>query len=85
MLRDLFPRRFLQWLGPLVAAGVAALVVAAIVILTGLPNLAATTPHPQPWASFLHFVFRRSVAFHSSDLKPPADLNSPNRIALGAA
>nr|WP_295663468.1 c-type cytochrome [Polymorphobacter sp.] len=85
MLRDLFPRRFLQWLGPLAAAGVTALVVAAIVVLTGLPNLAATTPHPQPWASFLHFVFRRSVAFHSSDLKPPADLNSPNRIALGAA
>ena len=42
-------------------------------------------PHPQTWAEFLHYVFRRSVAFHSSDLKPPVDLNSPNRIALGAA
>ncbi len=85
MLRDLFPRRLFQWLGPLISAGLIGLVIAAVVVLTGVFNLAATTPHPQPWANFLHFVFRRSVAFHSSDLKPPADLNSPNRIALGAA
>ena len=85
MLRDFFPRRLAQWLGPFVSAGLVGLVVAAIVVIGGLPNLAATTPHPQPWASFLHFVFRRSVAFHSDDLKPPADLNSPNRVALGAA
>ncbi|QYE34480.1 c-type cytochrome [Polymorphobacter sp. PAMC 29334] len=85
MLRDLFPRRLLQWLGPLIAAGFTALVVATIVVLSGVPNLAATTPHPQLWAKFLHFVFSRSVSFHSSDLTPPADLNSPNRVALGAA
>ncbi len=85
MLRDLFPRRLAQWLGPLLAAGVTALVVAGIVVVSGVFNLAATTPHPQLWASFLHYTFTRSVAFHSSDLKPPADLNSPNRIALGAA
>ena len=85
MLRDLFPRRLVQWLGPLLFTGLVGLAVAAVVVLSGVFNLAATTPHPQPWANFLHFVFRRSVAFHSSDLKPPADLNSPNRIALGAA
>lgn len=85
MLRDIFPRRFCQWLGPLLAAAVVALVVATLVLVSGFYNLAATTPHPQTWANFLHFTFRRSVAFHSSDLKPPADLNSPNRVALGAA
>ena len=85
MFRDLFPRRFFQWLGPLVFTGLVALVIAAIVVVSGVFNLAATTPHPQTWANFLHYVFRRSVAFHSSDLKPPADLDSPNRVALGAA
>lgn len=85
MLRDFFPRRMVQWLGPLLAAGATALVVAAIVVVTGVFNLAATIPHPQPWAAFLHYVFSRSVAFHSDELKPPADLNSPNRIAVGAA
>ena len=85
MFRSFFPRRIIQWLGPLIAAGVAGLVVAALVVLTGVFDLAATTPHPQPWASFLHFVFGRSVAYHSSDLKPPADLGSPSRIAMGAA
>jgi cytochrome c553 len=69
----------------LAATGLGALIIVLAVVLSGVANLAATTPHPQPWANFLHFVFRRSVAFHSSDLKPPADLNSPNRIALGAA
>ncbi len=85
MLRDLFPRRLFQWLGPLLFTALVGLVVAALVVVSGVFNLAATTPHPQPWANFLHFVFRRSVAFHSSDLKPPADLDSPNRVALGAA
>ncbi len=85
MLRDFFPRRLFQWLGPLVAVGLLGIVVAAIVVVSGVFNLAATTPHPQTWAEFLHYVFKRSVAFHSSDFKPPADLNSPNRIALGAA
>jgi cytochrome c553 len=85
MLRDFFPRRLFQWLGPLVATGLIGLAIAAVVVVSGVFNLAATTPHPQTWASFLHYVFSRSVAHHSADLKPPADLNSPNRIALGAA
>ncbi len=85
MLRDIFPRRLIQWLGPLVFAALAGLVVAAAIVVSGVFNLAATTPHPQTWADFLHYVFKRSVAFHSGDLKPPADLDSPNRIALGAA
>lgn len=85
MLRDLFPRRLYQWLGPLLAAAVVAFVVAMLVVVSGIFNLAATTPHPQLWSTFLHYTFTRSVAFHSDDLKVPADINSPNRIALGAA
>lgn len=85
MLRDLFPRRLLQWLGPFLAAALTALVVAAMVVFSGVYNLAATTPHPQPWANFLHFVFKRSVAHHSGDLVVPKDIDSPNRVALGAA
>lgn len=85
MLRSLFPRRLLQWLGPLLAAGVAAFMVAAIVVVSGVFDLAATTPHPVGWSDFLHFVFRRSVAYHADDLVPPADTHSPSRIALGAA
>jgi cytochrome c553 len=85
MLRDLFPRRLVQWLGPLLAAGLVGIAIVTLVVVTGVFNLAATTPHPQLWAKFLHFTFTRSVAFHSSDLEPPADLDSPNRIALGAA
>ena len=84
MLRDFFPRRLVQWLGPLVGTALIGLIVAAIVVFTGVVNLAATIPHPRPWAAFLHYVFTRSVSFHSDDLTPPADLNSPNRLAVGA-
>ena len=85
MLRTIFPRRLYQWLGPLLATGLIVLVVAAIVVVSGVFNLAATTPHPPTWANFLHYVFRRSVAFHSNSLQPPKDLDSPGRIAIGAA
>ena len=73
-----------QWLGPLFATGFVLLLVAASAIVIGLPNLAATTPHPQGWAKFLHFTFRRAVAFHSNDLVVPKDLDSPTRVAMGA-
>jgi len=85
MLRDFFPRRLWRWLGPLGVAGIGAATVAGLLVVSGAPDLAATTPHPQAWAGFLHFVFRRSVTTQSAALKPPADLDSPNRIALGAA
>lgn len=46
MLKIFFPRRILQWLGPLAAAGTAAIIIAALVIFSGVYNLAARTPHP---------------------------------------
>lgn len=85
MLRYLFPLRFRQWLGPIAVAGVAAAVVAILVVATGWLDLSARKPHPDGWARVLHFTFQRSTAFHSRDVQPPADLDSPVRIAAGAA
>ena len=83
MLKTFFPRRILHWLGPLAAAGLAALLVAATVIYSGVYNLAATTPHPQYLTHILHFTFRR-VLQSQADETPPADLASPARMAIGA-
>ncbi|NIJ08444.1 cytochrome c553 [Sphingomonas vulcanisoli] len=84
MLPYLFPSRFSQWLGPLIAAAIGALLIAVIVVVTGIVDLSAAKPHPEGWARFLHYTFDRSTAFHAGP-KPPADLDSPIRIAAGAA
>ena len=84
MLRLLFPLRLTQWLGPLVAATAAALVIAAIVVVAGVVDLSAAKPHPEGWARFLHYTFERSTAFHAGP-PPPADLDSTVRIVAGAA
>ena len=83
MLSKIFPSRFVQWLGPLAAAGAAALLVAVIVVTSGVADLSAAKPHPYLWAKFLHYTFERSTAFHAGP-PPPADLDSPIRIAAGA-
>ena len=84
MLRFLFPFRLTQWLGPLFVAGAAALLLAVIVVTSGLVDLSAAKPHPDGWARFLHYVFERSTAAHA-DVAAPADLDSPVRVAAGAA
>ena len=84
MLRLLFPLRVTQWLGPLFVAAMAGLVVAIIVVVSGIVDLSAAKPHPEGWARFLHYTFDRSTAFHAGP-PPPADLDSPVRIAAGAA
>ena len=84
MLPFLFPKRFSQWLGPLIAAAAAALLLAVIVVTSGIVDLSAAKPHPEGWARFLHFTFDRSTAFHAGP-NPPADLDSPVRVAAGAA
>ncbi|MEQ7873447.1 cytochrome c [Sphingomonas sp. ASV193] len=84
MLRYLFPPHLRQWIGPLLALGIAGGLLAVAVIVSGVLNLTATTPHPEGWADLLHFVFKRSTAFHADDIKPPADLDSPIRIQAGA-
>ena len=84
MLRLLFPRRALQWLGPLFAAGIGGLLIAILVVTTGVVDLSAAKPHPEGWARLLHYTFTRSTAFHAGP-KPPADLDTPVRVAAGAA
>jgi cytochrome c553 len=80
----IFPARLAQWLGPLIVAAVTGLVVAAIVVISGIVDLSAAKPHPVEWAQFLHYTFARSTAFHAGPA-PPADIDSPIRIAAGAA
>ena len=60
------------------------LLVAVIVITSGIVDLSAAKPHPEGWARLLHYTFDRSTAFHA-DATPPADLDSPIRVAAGAA
>ena len=81
----LFPTRWTQWVGPFALAGAAALLLGIIVATSGLLNLAASTPHPQGWASFLHYVFKRSTAHHSAGLTIPADFGTSAMIAKGGA
>ena len=83
MLKTFFPRRILQWLGPLGVAALAAVLIAAAVIYSGVYNLAATTPHPPYLTHILHYTFRRAVQ-HQADQDPPADLNESSRVAVGA-
>lgn len=80
----LFPRQLSHWLGPLLAAGIAALLIAFAVVTSGVVNLAASIPHPQGWAAFLHYVFQRSVSHHADGIAPPADLDTTPRIQKGA-
>ncbi|TPG15842.1 cytochrome C [Sphingomonas koreensis] len=84
MLRLLFPFRATQWIGPLLAAGAAAVIIGALVIWSGIVDLSAARPHPEGWARILHYTFDQSTAYHA-DATPPADLDSPIRVAAGAA
>ena len=84
MLRRLFPVRLTQWLGPLFTAGGVVFLCAVVIIVSGVFDLSAAKPHPEGWARFLHYTFDRSTAYHA-DAKPPADLDSPIRVAAGAA
>lgn len=84
MPRLLFPTRLTQWIGPLAVAGALALVLAIMVVVSGIVDLSAAKPHPDGWARFLHYTFDRSTAHHAG-ATPPQDLDSPIRIAAGAA
>ena len=55
-----------------------------LIVASGIVDLSAARPHPDGWARLLHYAFRRSTSRHS-DQVPPADLDSPLRVAAGAA
>jgi mono/diheme cytochrome c family protein len=58
---------------------------AAAVVWAGLYDVAATKPHWQPVHDLLETTMHRSVKRHAQGLVPPADLQSPARLARGAA
>lgn len=80
----LFPRRLIQWIGPLVAVTMILGFVAIIVASTGLLAFPASSPDPAGMEKLIHASFQRSVAEHSDDIPAPADLGAAWRVQLGA-
>lgn len=60
------------------------ILLAVVIVVSGVVDLSAAKPHPEGWARLLHYTFERSTAFHAGP-PAPADLDSPVRIAAGAA
>lgn len=57
---------------------------AGIFIYGGVYNIGADAPHSRLVFGALQELRERAVASYSRDVKPPADLNSPQRVAAGA-
>jgi mono/diheme cytochrome c family protein len=57
---------------------------AAVVIYTGLYNIAADVPHTQPVYWLLETLRERSVVARARDIVVPNDLDDANRISKGA-
>ncbi|MGE5564467.1 MAG: c-type cytochrome [Bacillota bacterium] len=57
---------------------------AAIFIYMGIYNIGADAPHWRWVYNTLDTLRERSIAAYSKDIRPPADLNDPKRIAAGA-
>jgi cytochrome c553 len=59
--------------------------IAVLVAGSGFYNVAASRGHWVAVEWFLHFAMRNSVERRATALEPPPDLDSPDRIRLGAA
>ena len=57
---------------------------AGIFIYGGVYNIGADAPHSKLVFGALQELREHAVASYSRDVKPPADFNSPQRIAAGA-
>lgn len=57
---------------------------AGIFIFGGIYNIGADAPHSRLAFEALQELRERAIASYSRDVKPPADLNSPQRVAAGA-
>ncbi|MGV3590054.1 MAG: c-type cytochrome [Gammaproteobacteria bacterium] len=77
--------RFARWLGIGAVLALAGALFALLAAWSGIVNISASAGHPAWVESFLELGMRRSVERHSSDLVPPPDLDSPDRILLGAS
>lgn len=58
---------------------------AAAILYSGAYDVAATDVHWPVTQRMLDFGRRHSVAAHAQGIKPPADLDSPDRLALGVS
>ena len=68
-----------------IAAYVILGVVAAAILYTGVYDVAATDAHWPITQRLLDFGRRHSVATHAQGIKPPANLDNPDRLALGVS
>jgi mono/diheme cytochrome c family protein len=57
---------------------------AGIFIYVGVYNVGADAPHTNFVYNLLHELRDRSIAQHSRNIRPPADLNSRKRVSAGA-
>jgi mono/diheme cytochrome c family protein len=70
----------------LIGAGIAAstAIAGAVVVYSGVYNVAADDPHTKPVYALLETARERSIAARADDLKVPPGLNDPARIRQGA-
>jgi mono/diheme cytochrome c family protein len=69
-----------------VLAGYALLIViGAAVVYAGFYDVSASKAHWPVTSWFLDTARRHSIAAHARGLQPPADLNSPDKLALGVS
>ena len=57
---------------------------AGLFMYAGVYNIGADAPHSRLVYNALDQLRDRAIANYSKDIKPPADLNSPSRVAAGA-
>lgn len=57
----------------------------SVLIYAGIYNIAADAPHTQALYWLLKTLRERSIAVRAADIRVPADLMDPGRIAAGAA
>ena len=55
-----------------------------IVIYTGVYTIGADAPHYKPVAMMLDQVRERAIKHHARNIVPPADLDDPKRVTIGA-
>lgn len=83
-------RKMLDLRGHLPSTAIVALILliiagfTGIFIYAGVYNIGADAPHSKFVYMTLDQLRERAIAHHSRDIVPPADLNSPKRIAAGA-
>ena len=58
--------------------------ITAVIVYAGVYNIGADAPHSKLVTMALQQVRERAIVHHSRNIVPPADLNTPKRLAVGA-